>query len=413
MPLESSHLSATPQNDVTGGNEMDRRPSRSGSPAAEFRRDYLVSMVRRLPPSGSPVVPGSTPVVAFGDPARAEIATLGINPSAKEFLNRGTLLSGDQRRLATLESLGAQRCDALTEDQIARVVAECACYFQRRPYRRWFDPLDTLLRESVQVSYYNQSACHLDLVQWATDPVWSAIRDARVRQQLLEDGVPHLQTQLTRENVRLVLLNGRQVITQVDRLGLTELQEVDRLPAGPVTYRLYAGTGNAVCWLGWSANLQSSWGISTAFKRHLATRIAEHAGRLLDEPTKLPIPSDATAPRYPPQGVRLDGKSQLVAELRQWLMESSAPTIGDVGAFGGRGWLLVHIGGHEVVLNADTKRAAVQDVVRAHDTDPSAPWRVVANRRGRINKVLPWSALDPLPGWYAYLTQPLQEEASI
>jgi hypothetical protein len=38
-------------------------------------------------------------VVAFGDPARVEVATLGINPSANEFLERGRLLTGAQRRL--------------------------------------------------------------------------------------------------------------------------------------------------------------------------------------------------------------------------------------------------------------------------------------------------------------------------
>jgi hypothetical protein len=110
-------------------------------------------MVRRLPPEGSPVVPGSTPVVAFGDPARAEVATLGINPSAREFLQHGRLLTGAHRRLATLESLGAQRLDRLTEAQVATVVADCAIYFQRQPYRGWFDPLDELLRVGADASY--------------------------------------------------------------------------------------------------------------------------------------------------------------------------------------------------------------------------------------------------------------------
>lgn len=66
----------------------------------------LVAMVRRVPPTGAPVVRGSVPVVAFGDPERAEVATLGINPSHREFAENGVLLSGQQRRLATLESLG-------------------------------------------------------------------------------------------------------------------------------------------------------------------------------------------------------------------------------------------------------------------------------------------------------------------
>lgn len=99
----------------------------------------LVAMVRRVPPTGAPVVPGSVPVVAFGDPERAEVASLGINPSHREFVENGVLLCGQHRRLATLESLGATRIDRLTDGQVADVVADCAAYFQRNPYRRWFD----------------------------------------------------------------------------------------------------------------------------------------------------------------------------------------------------------------------------------------------------------------------------------
>jgi hypothetical protein len=57
----------------------------------------------------SEVVTGSTPVVAFGDPRNASVATLGINPSWHEFLAEdGSLLSGSKRRLATLTSLNAK-----------------------------------------------------------------------------------------------------------------------------------------------------------------------------------------------------------------------------------------------------------------------------------------------------------------
>ena len=42
--------------------------------------EYLVRMVRRPAPTPA-VIPGTTPVIAFGDPRRAGIATLGINPS--------------------------------------------------------------------------------------------------------------------------------------------------------------------------------------------------------------------------------------------------------------------------------------------------------------------------------------------
>lgn len=184
-------------------------------------------------------------------------------------------MTGGQRRLATLQSLGAEQLEKLNEEQIAAVVAECKAYFQRHPYRRWFDPLDELLRVGTGTSYYDGSACHLDLVQWATNPTWGRIADRGVRKALLDDGLPHLMVQLAQENVRLVLLNGRQVLQQVQGLGLTNLQEVGTIPGARGACRLYAGSARGVRWVGWSTNLQSSWGVSTAFKQELGAWITD------------------------------------------------------------------------------------------------------------------------------------------
>jgi hypothetical protein len=64
-------------------------------------------MVRRPVPVAE-VVPRTAPVIAFGDPCRAKVATLGINPSRREFVEDGHLRTGPKRRLATLESLDAE-----------------------------------------------------------------------------------------------------------------------------------------------------------------------------------------------------------------------------------------------------------------------------------------------------------------
>ncbi len=209
-------------------------------------------MVRRSVPPGLPVLSGSTPVVSFGDPARAEVATLGINPSKVEFIQNGVFLSGSSRRLATLESLGASDVAKLTDNQVLQVALECANYFRpdRNPYRRWFDRLDRLLRDAVDVSYYDGTACHLDLAQWATDPVWRGIENEDVRHLLLEDGLPHLREQLHGKNIRLVLLNGRTVIDQVQAVGLADLVRAGELALGRTTCSLYSGSGQGVRFIG-------------------------------------------------------------------------------------------------------------------------------------------------------------------
>jgi hypothetical protein len=65
------------------------------------------------------------------------------------------------------------------------------------------------------------------------------------------------------------------------------------------------------------------------------------------------------------------------------------------------------------VLNADTKRSAVEAFVRTTALDPDRAWRVVPNRNGKINKVLPDPSGRPLSGWYAYLTRALETERTI
>lgn len=236
--------------------------------------EYLIRMVRRQVPVAE-VVPNTTPVLFFGNPQHAEVATLGINPSRKEFIEDDHLLTGRQRRLATLESLGAQSTSLLSEDQIRTVVEECHSYFRpnRNPYRRWFDPLDKILQAGLGVSYYYGSACHLDLVQWATDPVWSKLDD-RVKRVLLEESLPHLRNQLKLGNIRLVVLNGRQVLDRVVAVGLARLESSGTLCVGSLSCSLYFGEWEGVRLAGWSTNLQSSRGVTIEFKSRLALWLA-------------------------------------------------------------------------------------------------------------------------------------------
>jgi len=183
-------------------------------------------------------------------------------------------VNGQHRRLATLASLNADRLDLLDDVQVTTVIADCAAYFQRRPYRRWFDPLNQLLKISTNTSYYDGTACHLDLVQWATNPVWGKIPDQQVRRLLLDEGLPHLRALLGRDNLHLVLLNGRQVLNEVEGAGLVTLRKIGTIPMGRVGCSLYEGRDQHVRWIGWSTNLQSSFGVSSSFKQELADWVA-------------------------------------------------------------------------------------------------------------------------------------------
>lgn len=239
----------------------------------------LERRLRSSAPPGAPVVLGSTPVPAFGDFTTARIATLGLNPSRAEFLARsGALLAGARARFVTLPALRLASLEDAPHDALAEVLEGTRRYFRNQPYLGWFGRLDSLLRVAG-ASYFDGSACHLDLAHWATDPVWAKL-NSTVRNALVDDGLSFLRWQLTSFKISHVLLNGRGVCREVEkRLGVT-LRELESIP-GPIgkPAKLYAGRlpcGPA--FVGWSVNLQSSFGVTKDFSERLAMRVSGHLG---------------------------------------------------------------------------------------------------------------------------------------
>jgi len=227
---------------------------------------------------GCCVVDQSTPVLAFGDLFSSRAATLGLNPSSLEFMDsQGRLLDGEARRLATLKSLKLDQLENATPALAETIAEECAEYFERNPYRKWFDQLEVMLN-SLDASYYKRTACHLDLVQWATEPKWGGL-SSEVRCQLMGEDAAFLAEQLKSEGIRFLLLNGRSVIKHFTEAFGTHLLELEPLcDDGRAATRVFSGLAfNHVRVIGWSTNLQSSFGVTTARRHSLANRIAEIA----------------------------------------------------------------------------------------------------------------------------------------
>jgi hypothetical protein len=220
--------------------------------------DYVEARIRQLPPIGVPVVRGSTPVIAFGSARDSNVATLGWNPSKLEFLDRGgNELVKDERRLETLASIGAADLADAPTDAILRVFDACNNYFHRKPYWRWFNKLEKILN-CVDASYCDNSACHLDFVQWATDPVWGGLM--RFDQtKLIATDLPFLERQLSQERIRLLLLNGTGIVGEYKKRFGADLAET---PLGG-RLRLFAGrSAQGLNVFGWNINLQTTPGVS-------------------------------------------------------------------------------------------------------------------------------------------------------
>src|SRR5260370_4828043 len=130
---------------------------------------FLATLVERLDDpllKAAKVIPWSCPVPYFGDLSRSIVATLGINPSNREFVDdSGMELDGPARRLHTLKSLGILRWSQATSLHLSLIKASFREYFVRNPYNGWFRSLDEII-SGTRASYYGDAscACHLDLV---------------------------------------------------------------------------------------------------------------------------------------------------------------------------------------------------------------------------------------------------------
>lgn len=209
----------------------------------------------------SQVIPGSTPVVSFGDFTTANIVTLSINPSSKEFLKGLKLLPKGQKRLVDYEVLEAKLSKPLSEIDASKIWKGCQDYFSPsgNPYS-WFDDLETILNVSG-FSYRSGSASHLDLVQSATFPAWGVLPIA-VQKQLLDEDYDFFKYQVSHPKINAILINGRQVYEVAKNTSgfNMEVQEKLDLKSGSrvIPTSIFRGKGpNNKKVFGWTGTLKS------------------------------------------------------------------------------------------------------------------------------------------------------------
>lgn len=212
------------------------------------------------------IVADSTPVLGFGDFLNASVATLGLNPSKNEFLDsNGQLLVGAFARLESLQSLAIPNMLHATSIHHQKILDGCLNYFKGKPYH-WFNGFN-LFMQTLGVSYLNGTACHLDLFQAATDPVWSKLPRVEKEHYIKHEGWFCLE-QLSNHNIKKVLLNGRSVIDEFQKLSRISLHSSPVTSPCGGTFDFFTGTltqGQSIVEVrGWSFNIQSGHGVTTA-----------------------------------------------------------------------------------------------------------------------------------------------------
>lgn len=244
-------------------------------------------------PNISELVKGSTPVVSFGYPAPAKVVTIGINPSSNEFQKSGKskdLLTLPKKRLIDSEILGIPSSQQLTREQAIAVIEGCYDYFNKRehnPYMTWFKHLNENINKHFGADYLDGSAVHLDLVQWATDPVWGNIKSKSVRSDLLAADAEFLRYQLSAKRYDIVFMNGSQVTEQLISTKIVELSLTKEF-----TYKTKNGKSKKLeFYKGNTANGSLALGWSRTFPGHYISAdalpaVIEEFHRFMDQQTK-------------------------------------------------------------------------------------------------------------------------------
>ena len=258
----------------------------------------LVStLLRRLDDEsliGTGIIPWSSPVLSFGDLSTARVATLGLNPSNREFVDGdGKELDGASRRFHTLTSLGLSAWSDAKPRHLSLIAESCRAYFATNPYDTWFKRLDKVIA-GLNVSYYSSlfGACHLDLVPYATAEKWTDLtRQQRLR--LLDSAGDTLGLLLRDSPIQVLVLNGSSVVEHFERVASKHLERATirawtlKRDSGPgVPGIAYTGVvravggmrlGRDIHVLGFNHNIQSSFGVTTQVTEAIRDWIADAA----------------------------------------------------------------------------------------------------------------------------------------
>lgn len=240
------------------------------------------------------VVRWASPVPFFGRITEATVATVGINPSIREFVAPdGSELMGEDRRLPTLASLALGDWARADGGDIRAMTEACLSYFERNPYRLWFDVLDRLLHLSGCSYYGKQPAAHLDLFAHATGTRWASLPQT-LRKRLVARGRTALAEVIRDSPIEILVLNGRSVVNEFSAAAQFELSATS-VPAwtlprktGPgVAGISYSGTITSMAGIafdrevqiiGFNHNLQSSFGVTNSVVQRIAQAVGEVVG---------------------------------------------------------------------------------------------------------------------------------------
>ncbi len=242
----------------------------------------LVRYINEISFAEDHIIPWSCPILCFGDPSTAEVATLGLNPSNREFVDEaGNELEDPLRRFHTLSSLGLNRWGQANAIHLQLILESYRAYFVRNPYDAWFRRLDYII-SGLGASYYDlpNSACHLDLIPYATAEKWTTLSSGK-RSALLNLASETLALLLRDSPIRLLVLNGNSVMPgwSLPRRSTADVQGFAY--KGIVRSISNIDLEREVLVLGFNHNIQSSFGVTSEVLASIRRWVAEATGEAI------------------------------------------------------------------------------------------------------------------------------------
>ena len=261
----------------------------------------LLDLVKRIEGpslSDANLISWGSPVPSFGDISASFVATLGLNPSNREFVDvQGRELDGCQRRFHTLKSLELSRWSRANQGHAHLIMDSCRHYFARNPYDGWFRALDWLI-SGFRASFYGQksNACHLDLIPYATACKWTEL-SVKQRSNLLSSTGDSLGLLLRDSPIRILILNGSTVVANLQEISGASFEKEEmpdwllpRKNGRGVKGYAYKGIVKSVggvalrreiVVIGFNHNLQSSYGVTTKVKTSIRSWMARITNGLI------------------------------------------------------------------------------------------------------------------------------------
>ena len=245
------------------------------------------------------VIPWAAPIPFFGDPTKAKIATVGINPSNREFTDSSLHeLEGPERRFHSLRSLNIPDWGEASEYELEAIYESCCRYFFGNPYTAWFNRLDRIILKAG-FSYYSDEnhACHIDLVPFATFSKWGRL-PVSVRRSILKSNANYLRKLLNTGSMRILILNGSSVVREFEKMTSCHLQsqQIDswslaRRNGSSIPGIAFSGQlrfigknelSRPITVLGFNHNIQSSFGVTSEVIDRIASWVSS-TSRACDE----------------------------------------------------------------------------------------------------------------------------------